>query len=67
MTYTLRCREGGWSKTFEGSEEEAIKEAERLSDFHDSAFGIVELNTGRLVGYTYIPNPVYVFLKVNQT
>ena len=63
MTYTLQCRKNDWSIPFEGSENEAIKEAERLSDFHDSEFGIIELNTGRLVGYTYIPDPVYVFLK----
>jgi hypothetical protein len=63
MIYMLICRDGGWSKTFEGSEADVIKEAERLSTFHDSIFGVYEAHTGRLVGGTYIPDPIYVFQK----
>lgn len=63
MIYMLICRDGGWSKTFEGSETDVIKEAERLSTFHDSIFGVYETHTGRLVGGTYIPDPIYVFQK----
>jgi len=63
MIYTLICKEGGWFRKFEGSEDEVIKEAERLSAFHGSPFGVYETHTGRLVGGTYIPEPIYVFQK----
>ena len=63
MIYTLICKEGDWLRAFEGSEDEVIKEAERLSTFHGSIFGVYETHTGRLVGGTYIPDPIYVFMK----
>jgi hypothetical protein len=62
MKYMILNTSSGWFQLFEGSEGEAIKETERLSEFHDSKYSLHD-DTGRLVGGTYIPEPVYVFLK----
>jgi hypothetical protein len=62
MKYMILDTNNGWFKAFEGSEDEAIKETERLSKFHDRRYSLHD-DMGHLIGGTYIPEPVYVFFK----
>jgi hypothetical protein len=62
MKYMILDTNNGWFKAFEGSEDEAIKETERLSVFHDRRYSLHD-DMGHLVGGTYIPEPIYVFLR----
>ena len=62
MKYMLLNHDTGWFKSFEGSEDEAIKETERLSQFHGARFILCD-EMGHQVGGTHIPEPVYVFLR----
>jgi hypothetical protein len=62
MKYMISNANTGWFKGFEGSEDEAIKETERISMFHGNRYSLHD-EQGRLIGATYVPEPVYVFLK----
>ena len=62
MNYKLVNHEIGWYRCFKGSEDEAIKEIERLSQFHASRFILCD-DRGKVIGRTYIPEPTYVFLR----
>lgn len=60
--YKIKCKKWLQVRIIEDSEEIAIYEAERLSNFHGAPFEVID-EKGVKIGETYIPEPVYVFLK----
>jgi hypothetical protein len=62
MKYKIKCKKWLQVRIIEDSEEMAIYEAERLSNFHGASFEVID-EKGFKIGETYIPDPIYVFQK----